>query len=216
MFRSRIVSLMIAAGMVSTMSSVAYGQRWEVGAGGGASFYNSKTLTTPSGDISAKFKPGYNFSGFLGQIGGRLGGEIRYSYMSNQMELAGLGKSYTMGGRSQAIHYDVHIYTNKNKEAKVRPYFLVGGGMKQFTGTGTAVALQPLGNLAVLTNTSQWKPLVTAGGGVRVALSPHMQLRGEVRGYFNEMPTDVITPVSGSLGGWLFNIVPTVSLSYVW
>ncbi len=146
MFRSRIVSLMIAAGMITLVSSVAYGQRFEVGVGGGASLYNSKTLTTPSGDISAKFKPGYTFSGFLGQIGGRLGGEIRYSYMSNEMELAGLGKSYTMGGRSQAIHYDVHIYANKNKEAKFRPYFLVGGGMKQFTGTGSAVALQPLGN----------------------------------------------------------------------
>ncbi|WP_321477649.1 outer membrane beta-barrel protein [uncultured Paludibaculum sp.] len=216
MFRSRIVSLLTAAGMVTLLSSVAYGQRWEVGAGGGASFYNAKTLTTTSGDISAKFKPGYSFSGYLGQIGGRLGGEVRYSYMSNEMELAGLGKSYTMSGRSQAIHYDVHIYFNKNQEAKIRTYVLAGGGIKQFSGTGSTVPYQPLGNLAVLTNTSQWKPLVTAGAGVRVALSPHMQLRGEVRGYFTEMPTDVITPVSGSLGGWLFDIAPTVSVSYVW
>lgn len=216
MYRSRIASLMIAAGMVTILSSVAYGQHWEVGAGGGASFYNSRTLTTTGGDISAKFKPGYSFTGYVGQIGARLGGEIRYSYMSNEMELAGMGKNFTMGGRSQAIHYDVQIYFKKDTEAKVRPYVLVGGGMKQFSGTGGAVAYQTLGNYAVLTNTSQWKPLVTSGAGVRVLLSPHMQLRGEVRGYFTEMPTDVITPVAGSLGGWLFDIVPTVSVSYVW
>lgn len=215
MFRSRIASLIIAAGTVCLVSPVAYGQRWEVGAGGGASFYNARTLTTTGGDISAKFKPGYSFTGFVGQVGSRLGGEIRYSYMSNEMELSGLGKSYTMGGRSMALHYDVQYYFKKDQEAKVRPYVFGGGGIKQFTGTGSAVAFQPLGNYAVLTSTSQWKPLISAGAGVRMALSPHMQLRGEVRGYFTQMPTDIVTPVSGSLGGWLFDIVPTVTVSYI-
>jgi hypothetical protein len=214
MLRDRIASLMMVAGLASAMVPAAYGQKWEVGAGGGASFYNSRTIDGAT-SVSAKFKPGYGFSAYVGQIGNRVGGEVRYTFLSNEMELNGGGKSFTMGGRSQAIHYDLNVYF-ADKESRVRPYVLVGGGIKQFTGTGSATAIQPLMSTAVLTNTSEWKPIVTAGGGVRMAVGAHTNVRAEVRAYLSQAPTKVITPVTGSLSGWYFDIVPMVSLSYVW
>lgn len=197
------------------LAPAVYGQKWEAGVGGGASIYNARSISATGDAVDAKFKPGYGFSAFLGQIGNRVGGEVRYTWMSNEMELSGLGKSFSMGGRSQAIHYDLNIYT-AGRDAKTRPYFLVGGGMKQYTGTGSAVAVQSLGMIAVLTNTSEWKPVVTAGGGVRIAAGAKSSVRAEVRLYMSETPTKVITPVTGSLSGWTINFMPMVSISYVW
>jgi hypothetical protein len=211
----RIASLFTAAGLIAAIAPASYGQKWEVGAGGGASIYSSKSISAPAGSVDAKFKPGYGFSAFVGQIGNRVGGELRYSWQSNEMELSGLSRNFTMGGRTQAIHYDLSIYLN-GKNSGARPYLLVGGGMKQYTGTGAAVAIQPLGSIAVLTNTSEWKPLVTAGGGVRFATGKKSQIRAEVRLFLTEAPTKVITPVTGSLSGWYINFMPMVSLSYVW
>lgn len=197
-------------------SAGAHAQQWEVGAGGGASLYNSRTVTGSLGSVDAGFKPGFGGTAWLGQIGDRIGGEIRYSIFKNDLELKSGGASYSRGGRSQAIHYDVLIYTN-TKNSKTRPFFLVGGGVKQFTGTGEDVAFQPLGHIAVLTGTSEWKPMLTTGAGVRIAISAKTHLRAEVRGYFTQTPTEVITPVpDATAGGWYFQIVPMISLSYVW
>jgi opacity protein-like surface antigen len=203
------------AAALALCAPAAYGQKWEVGAGGGASLYNTRTIAASTGDVQAKFKPGYAFSGYLGQLGERVGGEIRYTYEGNSMELSGRGKTVTLGGRTQAIHYDVNYYFG-NKRAKARFYLLGGGGVKQFTGTGDSSSGQSLMSTAVLTSTSQWKLLVTGGGGVRYALNDKLHLRAEVRVYMTPMPTDVITPTNGTLGGWTFNIVPMVGLSYVW
>ena len=111
----KIGSLIAACGVVLAVAPMAYGQKWEVGGGGGASLYNSQTVSAAAGSVDAKFKTGYGFSGYFGQIGDRLGGEVRYTYLSNEMELSGLGKSYSMGGRSQAIHYDLNFYFNSKK-----------------------------------------------------------------------------------------------------
>jgi len=207
---SRAVLLLAAA----SLATLLHAQRFEVGAGAGASIYNAQSITGAV-SLDAKFKPGYGFSAYLGQVGNRVGGEVRYTFTSNQMELAGAGKNFTMGGRTQAIHYDVNYYFG-SKEAKARPYVLVGGGMKQYTGTGDATALQPFMTTAVLTNTSEWKPLVTGGGGVRFNMSPHASVRAEVRAYMTQAPSKVITPLAGSLSGWYIDIMPMVSFSYVW
>lgn len=205
--------ILSAAAAISSPAALA--QRWEVGAGGGASIYNTRSISSPSGAVDARFKPGYGFSAYLGQIGDRVGGELRYSWFSNDMELSGTGRSFTMGGRSQSLSYSVLFYLAR-KEAKTRPYFLAGGGIRQYTGTGSASALQPLINIAVLTNTSEWKPVVTTGAGVRFATGHKAHVRAELLLYLSEAPTKVITPVTGSLSGWYINFAPMFSLSYVW
>lgn len=213
---SHRIALTLFAGMLAaSMAPAAFGQRFEFGGGGGASFYNKHTITGTATSVDARFKPGYGFTGYLGQLGDRLGGELRYSFASNEMELSSGGTSFAMSGRTQAVHYDLSFYFN-NKKAKIRPYVLVGGGVKQYTGTSSNSLIQPFMATAVLTNTSEWKPLITAGAGIRVVLNPKLHLRAEVLTYMTEAPKKVITPVYGELNGWYFDIMPTVSLSYVW
>ncbi len=197
------------------LAAPAVAQKWEVGAGGGAAFYNSKTVSGPDGDISAKFKPNAGVTAYLGQIGNRVGGEIRYTMMFNGMELSGGNASSSMGGRSQSIGYNVLIYTNR-KEARTRGYILAGGGIKQYTGTGSDVVLPAFIRTAVLTETNQWKPMVTGGVGVRMKAGENSYFRAELLVHGTEAPTDVITPVLGSLGGWYFSFAPMFSLSYAW
>jgi hypothetical protein len=206
-------SLMVLA--FALCAAPAMAQKWEVGVGGGASFYTSKTVSGPDGQVNAKFKPGAGFTAYMGQIGNRVGGEIRYTMMFNNMELAGGSATSSMTGRSQSIGYNVLIYTN-DKDAKTRPYFLAGGGMKQYTGTGSTTGLPPFIRTVVLTNTSEWKPMVTAGVGVRMKTSDKAHFRAELLVQGTETPTEVITPVLGSLGGWYFSFAPMFSLSYVW
>jgi hypothetical protein len=210
------IGLTLLAGLIAgSMAPAAFGQRYELGGGGGASFYNKRTVTGPAASVEAAFKPGYAFSGYLGQLGNRLGGELRYSYASNDMELTSSGKPFAMTGRTQAIHYDLVFYFN-DKKAKVRPYLLAGGGMKQYTGTDSTSSFPPFISTVVLTNTSEWKPLITAGGGIRLVLNPKLHLRAEVLTYMTQVPTKIITPVNGQLTGWYFDIMPMITLSYVW
>jgi hypothetical protein len=197
------------------LAAPAAAQKWEVGAGGGAAFYNSKQVTGPDGTVSAKFKPNLGVTAYLAQIGNRVGGEVRYTMLFNGMELTGGSASSSMGGRTQSVGYNVLIYTN-GKDAKTRGYVLAGGGMKQYTGTGSDTVLPALIRTAVLTETSQWKPMVTAGVGVRMKAGEKSYLRAELLVQGTETPTDVITPVLGNLGGWYFSFSPMVSLSYVW
>ena len=211
----RIGSILLIGMVVGGLSPAAFGQRFEFGGGAGASFYNKRTVSGPAVNAEARFKPGYGFTGYVGQRGQRLGGELRYSYSANGMELASGGKSFSMSGRTQAIHYDLSFYFNRSK-ASVRPYLLAGGGMKQYSATGTTVAVQPFMATVVLTNTSEWKPLITAGAGVRFALSSKLHLRAEVLTFITQTPTKVITPVNGELKGWYFDTMPMLTLSYVW
>lgn len=207
---------LMTLGMV-TCAAPAMAQKWEVGAGGGAAFYNTKQVQGPDGTVNAKFKPAAGFTAYFGQTGNRVGGEIRYTMLFNGMELSGGsgGGTSTLSGRSQSVGYNVLIYAN-GKEAKTRGYFLVGGGMKQYTGTGSSAVLPAFIRTAVLTETNQWKPMLTAGVGVSMKAGEKSRIRAELLVQGTETPTEVITPVMGSLGGWYFSFAPMFSLSYVW
>lgn len=209
----RIAKWMTLAALLAAPGLLA--QRWEFGGAGGASFYSKKSIAASAGTVDAKFNPGFGFGAYFGQIGNRLGGEIRYDYNMNEMELNGLGKSVKMNGRSQSFHYDVHVYFNKARN-KVRPYLLGGAGLRLYEGTSSAGVVQPLMNIAVLTDTTQWKPLVVAGGGVRIEASKHVHVRAEFRVNMTESPNEIITPTGGKIDGWLFQFAPVFSISYVW
>lgn len=88
--------------------------------------------------------------------------------------------------------------------------------MKQYTGTGSSAVLPAFIRTAVLTETNQWKPMVTAGVGVSMKAGEKSRIRAELLVQGTETPTEVITPVMGSMGGWYFSFAPMFSLSYVW
>jgi hypothetical protein len=66
-----------------------------------------------------------------------------------------------------------------------------------------------------MTKTTDLKPMVSVGGGVKVKLTDKMWLRLDVHNFLTEFPTKVITPVPGSsVSGWINNIVGTGGITF--
>jgi len=205
------LSYVLAAAAVFTFPAM--GQKWEFGAAGGASFYTNKDVVNRLGTAETGFSKGYTATAWVGQDSfNHIGGEIRYHFAKNDLTLAAGGTRVGFSAHSHTVGYNVLIHTQP-KSAKVRPYVLVGGGVKIFRGTGEPRASQALSQYAVLTNTDQPKPYVQFGGGVKVNLSERVYLRAEITDQMSPFPTDVILPVpSGSLSGWIHNILPVFGI----
>jgi hypothetical protein len=190
--------------------------KFEIGGGVGESFYQSKSLASSVTSGDAGFNNGLSGSLWIGNnMYEKLSGEFHYDYQMNDLKLSAGGTNVTFGGKSHAFHYDL-LYHFTRRSAKVRPYLLVGGGFKLYQGTGTESAFQALSRLAILTKTNEMKPMVTFGGGIKLALAQHVSLRLEVRDNMTQFPTKVILPVNGANpSGWLNNFVPLIGISFV-
>lgn len=191
-------------------------QGFEIGGFAGYSSYRNGNLTTAAGEGSAGFRHGVAFGAVLGHDLYRyVGGEFRYTRIDNSLKLDLGGQQVRLGGESHAFHYDFLVHATP-REAVVRPFIAAGAGGKFYRGTGAETAVQPLMQYAVLTHTSEWQPLVSVGGGVKVRVGRNVQVRFDVRDYVTPFPKSLITPMRGSsVGGWLHNIVPMAGISAV-
>jgi len=209
-------AIVVSALAVLLTAEPGWAQKWEFGAGGGGSFYKSQTVTNGSVNGSAGFSNGFVATAVLGQsLYRHLSGEIRYTYGRNDLSLASGGAKVGFAGQSHAICYEFLIHSAP-VGAKVRPFVAAGGGTKMYQGTGTETLYQNLSNLALLTKTQEWKPLLTFGGGVKYQVSQRALLRVEFRDYFTQFPKQVIQPNRGSkVGGWIHNFVPMVGLTFL-
>jgi hypothetical protein len=213
---ARIVILVAASFFLLAAGNLpAQTKKWEAGISGGGSFYQEKGFSAPAGSAKAGFAQSFAAGGWIGNdLFEHVSGEIRYMYGNSNAEIAAEGRENQFSAHSQAVHYDLLIHTS-GRESTVRPFFSVGAGVKGFFGTGTESAVQPLQDYAILTKTSEWKPLVTFGGGVKIKLSDSVQLRVELKDYFSQFPTKVILPANGAdLGGWIHNLVPAVGIGF--
>jgi hypothetical protein len=192
-----------------------FAQKYEFGVHGGVSMYNKKTVTNARGSADAGFKLGYAGGFTLGHnMYEHVGGEIRYTFLYNDMKLESGSTKATFGSQAHVIHYDFLIHATPT-EAAVRPYVAFGAGVKQYRGTGTEQVAQPLSNVALLTKTTDLKPIASVGGGVKVKMTDKIWLRFDVHNFLSEFPTKVITPASGSsVSGWVNNIVGTGGITF--
>ena len=199
----------IGIGIVAV--AACFGQQYEMGAAAGGGFARNATLAGAAGSAAAGLGTGEVFGGWIAHgMYSRISGEVRYSYMRQDLQLS--GGSAKFQGEAHAMHYDVLFHAAKSR-AKVQPFVAVGGGFKLYRGTGTEAAYQPLSNFGYLTKTMEWKPMISAGGGVRVALTGHVFLRMEFRDYITPFPSKVITPAPGvKASGWLHDIVPLAGI----
>ncbi len=207
--RAAAVLLVLAA------SDAALAQKWEIGGGAGGSFYTGKTVSRASVTGDAKFNSGWGATAYVGHnMYSRIGGELRYSFLKNDAKLASGSSQALFGANAHAIHYDVLLHATR-VNSFIRPFVSVGGGIKIYQGTGNEVAAQPLGTLAYLTKTSEYKPLITFGAGIKVNASRRVGFRAEVKDYFSQFPKQVIAPASGASisGDWIHNFVAMVSVS---
>ncbi|HOL71032.1 MAG TPA: hypothetical protein PLA43_00905 [Bryobacteraceae bacterium] len=205
---------MKVAALLLAFASAAFAQTWEAGVLGGFGVYaNRPKLTSPAGSAEAGLGDGPVAGAFLTQNLYRyVSGQIRYSWQRGDMSLSSGSRKATFSGDSHAIHYDWLIYALAD-EAKVRPFAAAGAGFKLYRGTGSETAVQPLQEVALLTRTSEWKPLVSLGAGVVWNATPWARLCIEFRDYMTPFPTRVIEPIEGG-GGWVHDLVPALSFGF--
>jgi hypothetical protein len=193
-----------------------FAQNWEVGVAGGGNFYTSQTISNPAGDASAKLASGFIVSAWLGNnTSGQFGGELRYDYEHSDLNLSSNGTNVSFGGaQTNAIHYDA-VYRFAPHEARAIPFVTAGVGVKDYSGTGTEQVFQPLSDIALLTKTSQIKPLVVVGAGVKFQVASNVQFRVEVKDFLTPFPNQVIAPALGSkVGGWLSDFTAMAGISF--
>ena len=201
--------------MLLAIAPAAMAQKWEVGVAGGGSFYTSQTFNNPAGNADAGLSPGFAASAWLGNnSNGMISGELRYDYEHTNLRLSSGGTNVNFGAMTNSIHYDAVLHFAPS-ESHIRPFVAAGAGVKLFSGTGQEQEVQPLSNIALLTKTSQMEPLVSVGGGVKIALSRAVQLRLEAHDFLSPFPKNVIAPAQGStVGGWLQDFVVMAGLSF--
>lgn len=215
--RHRLIPIFAAAAVSLALLPTALAQSWEVGGGAGGSFYKNRSVTgAPGGDATAGFDNGFTGTFYASQSMGRwLNGEIRYQYQQQDLKVEQGSVTDTFKGRSHAVTYEFVIHV-KEPDAKIRPYFFFGGGVKGYQGVGSGRAFPPLGDVVALTPTTEWKGLMTFGGGVKFHISDHVILRVEVRDNFSQFPKEVVAPIPpAQVGDWIHNIVPMVMIGYV-
>jgi hypothetical protein len=210
----RIINTLVVCSSLALVPA-AMAQRWEVGGAIGGGFYTSQDVSAPGGSAAAKIQSNLSGSAWIGNNGrGRWGGELRVDYQRGDFVLSQGATQATFGANTYALHYDV-LYHFADTEARIRPFVGAGGGVKVYRGTGAEQVYQPLSNYALLTKDQDLTPVISLAGGIKFALSTHLQFRLEVHDYLTPFPKKVITPAQGaSVGGWLQDIVPAAGLAY--
>lgn len=188
----------------------------EIGVLGLISDYKSLTASNPTN--SGKVRPGLGYGGgfVIGQtINERWGGELRYIYSRNDLELEANSVKAELNHQSHAVHYDL-LYYFSDSEARVRPYLAGGIGVKYYQGIGTEDPFQPGMDLALLTKSTQTMLMGDVGLGVKFRIGSNGVLRIEIRDYITGVPENVITASPGASieGDLLHQFAPM--LGYSW
>lgn len=205
----RIGMLLTAAGTWPCLA------QWEIGGAGGYGIYRNATIFAPPGKATTGVKDRFTVSGFIAENRYEwLSGEFRYTYHDGDPFIEAGGVRANIQGQSHAFHYD-GLFHFRPRRAVVRPYVSVGVGAKQYVVTGPENPSQPLGVIGKLTSVNEWKPLLAAGGGMKVRVSDHVALRLDFRDYVTPFPKKVITPVPfATARGLLQQFTPMVGISY--
>ena len=197
--------------LLTAIAALCHAQGWEAGGQGGYGFAPSISVSNAGRSAAAGFSHGLAASAFLGQeLYKNVEGEISYTFRWAPVRLSSGSAHASFAGHTHAAQYDVLIYT-KPREAPLRPFVAIGGGVRVFRGTDWEPAYQPLQEFALLTKTTQIKPVFSLGVGIRKNYGRFF-FRAEVRDYMSPFPAEVIAPARNSQyhGGWVHDIGPLV------
>jgi hypothetical protein len=191
-------------------------REFEIGGAGGFSIYRSASVTSPVGTASIGFESEPAGGVVIGENLYRfIGGEFRYMYCDGDLNVKEGGLKGTLEGHSHAIHYDF-LFHATNREARVRPFAAVGGGIKVYEGSGPESPTQPLSRFVLLTKTDEVEGMLSVGGGVKFMVAKNVQLRVDFRDYITPTPDRLFAPLrGGAIKGWMHDFVPMFGVSYV-
>ena len=195
-------------------TGAAFGQ-FEIGANIGYGFYRDGQIFSASETVDAgirnRFAAGLN----LGEdITDYVSGEVRYLYHDGHPFLQAPGVKTDIQGNSQAVTYAM-LFHFKPREHRWRPFLAGGMGAKDYVIAGPAPFPQPIPQVAILTTNDVLKVVYDVGGGVKIRLIPHMQLRAEFRDYITTFPRQQIVPAPHNTARGIFEqFTPLVGVSY--
>jgi hypothetical protein len=124
---------------------------------------------------------------------GIFGGELRYDLESGDLKLSSGGTNVRFASQRDADHYDL-VNNFATSESTVRP-FVLAGGVKWYSGTGTEQVYQPLSNIAVFGDVRDMRPPVSVGAGVKFHIATSVMLLLEVHACLTPLPSTLIAPV---------------------
>jgi hypothetical protein len=210
--RYLLLILIIAVALVPFCA--AQDLKWEIG--GAFGYGISRDVNVSNATVTGK--TGLS-SGYIATAVGthhsyeHFSGDFRYAYQKSDLHVTSGSTKATMAGETHTVHYDALVQVKPRRE-RFRPYGAFGGGLRVFRGTGNPQAFQPLSNMALLTQTRETKPMLSIGGGLSYAITPHWVLRADFRDYVTPFPSKVITASPRStISGWLHDFSPTVGIS---
>ncbi len=215
----RLAMTVATGALFASLTTPAVAQtEWEFGVLGLVSDYNSLTVVNATRDGIVGPELGFGGGVVLGQsLGERFGGEFRYLYSRNDINLDVGSERGELGHQSHAFHYDL-LYHFTDFDAKVRPYLAGGIGVKYYQGTGREDQFQPGMDLALLTATTQPMFMADVGVGVEIRVGSNGIIRIEFRDYMTGIPDEVITaaPGAGIDGSVLHQFAPVFGYSWTW
>ena len=206
----------VTSALLMSSACMAQDRQWEVGAAGGFGIMRNATISNPSGSASAGMDNRFAAGVVIGQdLYQHLSGEVRYTFRDDDLVLKSGGQKVNMDGESHLIHYDMLLHALR-RSSRIRPFAAAGAGIRWFSGTGHEYASQPLANFALLTKTHEVKPLISVGGGVKVRMTAHMNIRLDFRDYISPFPGNLfVTAPSARIRGWLHDFVPLAGVSWI-
>jgi len=196
-------------------SAPGFAQSWEIGGAAGGGFARRVTASGATGSARTGLDESFAAGAVLVQdLYTRVSGQIRYTFRPSALVVSSGSERAMFDAVSHALHYDL-LFHSKPAGSAVRPFLAAGAGVRVFRGTGREAAYQPAQDYVLLTKTQEWKPLISAGGGVQFAVSPRVRLRLELRNYSTPFPRKVLAPAAGaSIKGWLHEIVPLAGIGF--
>jgi opacity protein-like surface antigen len=200
---------------VLVCAGACFAQHYEIGGAIGYGVYHNGSIISPGSAAEAGIRNGFAVGAVFGEDRyEHFSGEVRYVYHDGDPFLSAGRARANVQGQSHALHYDV-LFHLKPRAERIRPYAAGGAGAKLYETTGPAPVPQPLPQIAALAAQSEWKPLFTVGGGVKIRISDHVIVRGDFRDYITMFPKALFTPVSGATEHGIFHqFTPLFGLGY--
>ncbi len=196
-------------------SSACLAQPFEFGGMAGYGVYRNATVDAPAGTASAGIRNRFVAGAVWGEdLYEHLSGELRYLYQDGDPFVSAGTSQGNVQGQSHALHYDL-LFELAPREARLRPYFAVGGGGKYYRVTGPPPVTQPLPQIVTLTTRSQFSALFTGGVGVRYEIVNRVFLRADFLDYITPFPTKLFRPAPfGTDRGLFHQFTPTIGISF--
>jgi opacity protein-like surface antigen len=193
----------------------AFAQQYEMGATVGYGFYHDGTIYSASGSAEAGIRNRFTAGILLAdQFSNYVSAEFDYLYHDGHPFLQAPGVKSDIQGNSDALTVGL-LFHFKPREHRWRPFLAGGTGAKEYVIAGPAPYPQPIPQIASLTTNDVWKVVFTAGGGVKVRLIPHMELRAEFRDYITTFPRQEIVPAPHNTARGIFEqFTPLFGVSY--